>query len=99
VLSELLADPHITTSKHVVAALKAYDVVRRPRSQRVVTSSKENAKLLCLCFDGVVDDGDKLRETWSERYKWLWGIDVKEQVEEARRVMVGLLDGVLEMGE
>ena len=45
-----------------------------------------------------MDDGDKLRETWGERYKWLWGIDVKEQAEEARRVMVGLLEGVTRDG-
>ena len=53
----------------------------------------------CACvLTGVGDDGDKLRQTWGERYAWLWEIDVKEQVEEARRVLVGLSEGVLEMG-
>lgn len=91
VLAELLADPKVMNSQDVVAAFRAYDEVRRPRSQRVVTSSKENAELLCLCYKGVDDDEEKLKQTWSERYRWLWDIDVKQQAESARKIMIDLL--------
>ncbi|KAK5991934.1 6-methylsalicylic acid decarboxylase atA [Cladobotryum mycophilum] len=94
VLAELLSDPSVTTVEHAIAAFHAYDAIRRPRSQRVVTTSKENAELLCLSYEDVGDDGEKLRETWRERFKWLWDIDVGKQAEDARSVMLGRLRGL-----
>ena len=88
VLAELLGDPRVTEPKHVVAAFQGYDAVRRPRSQKVVTTSKENADLLCLCLDGVGDDEERLKKTFQERLRWLWDVDVEEQVERARRAML-----------
>lgn len=88
VLAELLGDPRVIESEHAVEAFQAYDAVRRPRSQRVVTSSKENAYLLCLCLDGVGDEEDKLRETFQQRLRWLWDIDIEDQAERARRIML-----------
>lgn len=88
VLAELLADPRVVDAEHAVAALKAYDVVRRPRSQRVVTTSGEAARLLCLRLEGVGDDEEKLKKTLQERLKWLWDLDVQDQVERARAIMV-----------
>lgn len=88
VLAELLGDSRVLSADDVVVAFKAYDEVRRPRSQRVVTSSKENAYLLCLCMDGVRDDEAKLKETFQKRLRWLWDLDVQEHAEEARRKMV-----------
>lgn len=91
VLAELIADDRVSRVEDVVAAFKAYDHVRRPRSQRVVTSSKDNAYLLCLCYDGVGNDETKLRESFSSRLGWLWNLDVQHQVEEARDRMVDYL--------
>ncbi|BCS19672.1 putative salicylate hydroxylase [Aspergillus puulaauensis] len=88
VLAELLADPHVINAEHAIAALKAYDVVRRPRSQRVVTTSAEAARLLCLRLEGVGDDEEKLKHTLQERLKWLWDLDVQDQAERARAIMV-----------
>lgn len=91
VLSELLGDARVQSTEQVVAAFNAYDEIRRPRSQRVVTSSKENAYLLCLCLDGVHDDEDKLKTTFQERLRWLWDLDVEGQVERAREKMLEYL--------
>ncbi|KAE8352139.1 hypothetical protein BDV28DRAFT_135712 [Aspergillus coremiiformis] len=88
VLAELLGDTRVTKPKDVMAAFRAYDQIRRPRSQKVVTSSKESAYLLCLCLDGVGDDEEKLKETWNQRLRWLWDLDIEEQAEEARKKMV-----------
>lgn len=77
----------------VVLAFRAYDDIRRPRSQRVVTSSKENADLLCLCFEGVKDDPERLKEAFGQRLGWLWDLDVEDQVERARQKMVEYLEG------
>ncbi|KAI2698523.1 hypothetical protein DTO013E5_1988 [Penicillium roqueforti] len=92
VLAELLSDSRVSSVVGVVAAFKAYDEIRRPRSQRVVTSSKENADILCLCFEGVRDDPVKLRDTLDRRFKWLWDLDVRDQVERARERMVEYLE-------
>ncbi|KAJ5584622.1 uncharacterized protein N7459_004422 [Penicillium hispanicum] len=91
VLAELLGDPHVQSARDVVAAFRAYDEIRRPRSQRVVTSSKENAYLLCLCLDGVGEDEAKLKETFQQRLRWLWDLDVQGQAEQARQRMAGYL--------
>ncbi|EKV19073.1 Salicylate hydroxylase, putative [Penicillium digitatum] len=92
VLAELLSDSRVSSVDDVVAAFKAYDDIRRPRSQRVVTSSKENADIFCLCFDGVRDDPMKLKETLNQRLKWLWDLDVQNQVERAREKMIEYLE-------
>ncbi|KAJ6115945.1 hypothetical protein N7523_006362 [Penicillium sp. IBT 18751x] len=91
VLSELIGDSRVKAAEDVTAAFKAYDEIRRPRSQRVVTSSKENAYLLCLCMDGVGDDEAKLKTTFQQRLHWLWDLDVKGQVDLAREKMTGYL--------
>lgn len=93
VLAELLSDEHVMRARDVGAAFKAYDEIRRPRSQKVVTTSKEAASLLCLCMDGVEDDEARLIETLNERLHWLWDLDPLEQVEEARRKMFEYLKG------
>lgn len=87
VLSELLGDAQVRSTEQVMAAFKAYDEIRRPRSQRVVTSSKENAYLLCLCLDEVKDDEEKLKITFQERLRWLWDLDIEGQAERAREKM------------
>ncbi|KAI9371155.1 hypothetical protein BJX61DRAFT_543952 [Aspergillus egyptiacus] len=88
VLAELLGDDRVSEPAHVVAAFRAYDAVRRPRSQRVVSSSAENAQLLCLRLEGVGDDEEKIKESLQERLRWLWDLDVQEQVERARGIML-----------
>lgn len=80
-------------ARDVGAAFKAYDEIRRPRSQKVVRTSKEAAYLLCLCMEGVGDDEARLKETLNERLHWLWDLDPMEQVEEARRKMLEYLKG------
>ena len=92
VLAELLGDPRVTEPKHFVAALQAYDQVRRPRSQQVVVSSKENGNLLCLQLDGILDDEEKLKETFSNRFRWLWHVDIEGQANNAREIMLELMN-------
>ena len=90
-LAELLGDSRVREPSHAVAAFQAYDCVRRPRSQRVVTTSKENASLLCLCLEGVDDDEERLKTTFQERLRWLWDVDVQDQVRQAQAVLSRVL--------
>lgn len=74
------------------AAFQAYDAIRRPRSQMVVETSRENADLLCLVYPGIEDNGEKLKPIWRERFRWLWDLDVEQHAEDARKLMYGFLD-------
>ncbi|KAL2826700.1 hypothetical protein BDW59DRAFT_145054 [Aspergillus cavernicola] len=96
VIAELLGDPRVTDSNHAIAAFQAYDAVRRPRSQRVVTSSAQNAYLLCLRLDGVGGDEEKLKSRLNVQLRWLWDLDVQEQAEGARRLMLERIEGSIE---
>ena len=88
VLAELLGDARVVRVEDAVAAFQAYDAIRRPRSQKVVESSKQNAYLLSLCLDGVGADEEKFKSALQERLQWLWDIDVEDQVERARTDML-----------
>lgn len=65
--------------------------MRRPRSQQVVVSSKENGNLLCLRLDGIMDDEAKLKETFSNRFRWLWDVDIEGQADRAKKIMLNLM--------
>lgn len=93
-MAELLGDPHVTRPEHLVAAFQAYDEIRRPRSQKVVESSKEGAYLLCLRLQGVNDDEEKLKKTFQSRFGWLWDLDVQGQAERARKIMLDKVQSI-----
>lgn len=87
VLAELLGDEKAVTATDVVAAFKAYDEIRRPRTQEIVKTSRENADLLCLVHPGVEGDGDQLVDIWRKRFRWLWDLDVQQHAKDARTLM------------
>ncbi|KAL8929287.1 MAG: hypothetical protein Q9208_001370 [Pyrenodesmia sp. 3 TL-2023] len=83
VLSELLADDRIRFAHDVPRAFHAYDVVRRPRSQRVVTTSREAGEL----YNFQSSEGNNLeavRNNLLGRYRWIWEHDMMDQLEQAR---------------
>jgi len=88
VLAELIGDPRVVQPPDLVVAFKAYDAVRRPRSQRVVTTSREVGNLWCLSQKGVLDDEEKLKQALTTRLRWLWDLDVEEQVNRAKSIMI-----------
>lgn len=74
-------------SANVVHAFRAYDRVRRPRTQRLVSTSREAGKLYDLEGEGVGDDKERLREDLRARMGWIWDEDLEGEVE----VAMGLL--------
>lgn len=80
ILSNLLAD--ISNAQDIGIAFKTYDAIRRPRSQRLVTSSREAGEVYHL--EGTpLGDEDALRENLENRYKWIWNHDQKQELAEA----------------
>lgn len=86
VLSNLLGQ--VASAANITQAFKAYDAVRRPRSQRVVTTSKEAGCLYEMEDEKVGSDLDKARENLLARCEWIWGNDLKSQLREAQDAMM-----------
>ncbi|KAI4122122.1 MAG: hypothetical protein LQ338_005991 [Usnochroma carphineum] len=83
VLSELLADDRIQLAHDVPSAFHAYDAVRRPRSQRVVKTSRKAGEL--YNFQGAEGNTlETIRSNLLGRYRWIWEHDMMDQLDRAR---------------
>lgn len=65
---------------------KAYDAVRRPRSQRVVETSNEMSEMASLEGEGFGDDIDAIKESLKTRFRWLWHADLENLIEKAKEI-------------
>ena len=86
VLETLLG--HTKSVKHISHSFAAYDQVRRPRTQRVVTTSIDSGNLLGMKKEGVEDDLSKMKEQFETRMGWIWNRDLVAQ----NKAAVKLLD-------
>lgn len=89
ILSNLLGD--CTKLADIEGALKAYDEVRRPRSQKVVTTSREAAALYEFENEEILGgengpDIEGMKQRLRERCKWIWDEDLRAQLETARGI-------------
>ncbi|KAF4210922.1 hypothetical protein CNMCM5878_003420 [Aspergillus fumigatiaffinis] len=89
VLFELFG--HVADVKQIAAAFKAYDQVRRPRTQRAIATSREVGELLTYRNPSIGDDFQKIKNNVDRRMDWLWNKDLVEQNQEALDVMKELL--------
>jgi salicylate hydroxylase len=85
VLSELIGK--VKSAGELEAAFKAYDEVRRPRSQRVVTTSREAGHLYELEDGNAGFDLKKTKDLLQTRYKWIWDEDLVAQATTAGEAM------------
>ena len=89
VLSGLLGEIH--ESLDIEKAFKAYDHVRRPRTQKLVSTSYDAGLLYDYEAEGIGNDLNKLGQNLEERYKWIWDVDLVEHLEEAKAHLHGIL--------
>ena len=71
---------------HLVNAFSAYDMVRRPRAQKVVATRREAGEVFTMRGRGIGEDLAKMREDLETRMHWIWGRDLKSQNAEAVRL-------------
>ncbi|EUC39389.1 hypothetical protein COCCADRAFT_80694 [Bipolaris zeicola 26-R-13] len=83
ILSGLLKDANST--EELTRAFKAFDEVRRGRTQKLVTTSYEAGQL--YDFELLGDDLDKIEENFSKRMHWIWNFDLEAHLEQAREIM------------
>lgn len=75
-------------------AFSAYDQVRRPRTQKLVTTSREAGRLWDFEGEGVGDDLDALERNMKARMHWIWNIDLEAELERARDIYRRPLESV-----
>ncbi|TVY43531.1 6-methylsalicylic acid decarboxylase, partial [Lachnellula occidentalis] len=68
-------------------AFRAYDAVRRPRSQKVVVTSRDAASLYEFEDETVGTDLDLLKKNLETRMNWIWDEDLVQQLKTAQDTM------------
>lgn len=85
ILSQMLSICH--SRADIEKAFCAYDKVRRPRSQKLVKTSREAGQLWDFEGDGVYDDLDALEKNAVGRMSWIWDHDILEDLKNAKEIM------------
>ncbi len=84
-LSNLLGS--ISSIDEIENAFRAYDAVRRPRSQKVVKTSREAAAIYEFEDERLGTDLELIRRTLESRYDWIWDEDLPQQLKKAQNLM------------
>jgi salicylate hydroxylase len=71
--------------KELEQAFRAFDQSRRERTQKNVTTSYEAGKM--YEFELFGDDLDKIEESYKTRMKWIWNVNLEEQLAQAQKIM------------
>ena len=87
IMASLLAE--IEDEKRIEGAFRTFDAVRRPRTQKLVSMSREYGRVLDCEGKGIGEDMEKWRKDLAERHKWIWEKKLEEDLEEA----VAMLEG------
>lgn len=82
ILSRLLASTG--SVEELEYAFAAYDVVRRPRSQRLVASSRKTGEVYDFEDERIGDNMEAMREYLTHAWNWIWTEDLNRQVETAQ---------------
>lgn len=85
VLSSLLG--RAKTPKDAAVALKVYDEVRRPRTQRIVESSRETGLIMTGKGKETQLDLSKLKEKVLPRWDFILNLDMEQHRDEAVKLM------------
>lgn len=83
VLSELLAHEKVQTVADIESAFVAFDAIRRPRTLRVVETSRENGEICMMRGEKTGKDMEKIKNNLNKRFEWIWYNDLDAQVRDA----------------
>ncbi|KAH9907031.1 mannitol 1-phosphate dehydrogenase 2 [Xylariomycetidae sp. FL2044] len=70
-------------------AFRVFDEVRRPRTQRLVETSREAARL--YQFELLGDDPEAIRRDMQDRMDWIWYHDIEAELERAEAMLAASL--------
>ena len=84
----------IESADQVQSALKVYDRLRRPRTQRIAASSRETGRILSGREKSVGLDPEKMRDALASRWDYIYDFDLKKHREESVMALKGLSSDV-----
>ncbi|KAI1322565.1 mannitol 1-phosphate dehydrogenase 2 [Xylariaceae sp. FL0255] len=82
ILGNLIGDA--VSAEDLERAFKAYDEIRRPRTQNLVTTSREAGML--WDFELESDDLDAIEKNMRSRMQWIWNIDLEVELQKAKDI-------------
>ena len=86
-LSGLLASENIKSVEDIKYAFKAYDEVRRPRSQELVSRSRRQGMILDLQkHDGGMVTGEELKNSMEKNQNWVWEVDLSQMLQHGKEL-------------
>lgn len=88
VLSHLLG--RVRDAKHLPMAFQAYDAIRRPRAQKVVSTSQETGQLYSFTHPEAGEDMEKIVENLRRRFLWIWEHDLEKDLREGDQLLARL---------
>lgn len=80
IMSSLLGE--VEDKKDIAKAFAVYDQVRRPRSQKLVKTSREAGMLYEMELVG--EEREKIKANLETRMQWLWEYDIEEEWKRAK---------------
>ncbi|KAH7399181.1 hypothetical protein DE146DRAFT_525826 [Phaeosphaeria sp. MPI-PUGE-AT-0046c] len=90
VLSNVLAEiskssrQNVNAEPHIIAGLRAYDSVRRPRAQKQLEQAAEVGRMVFFQDKEAGDAMDKILPRLQQgRFNWLWFHDIQEDADKA----------------
>ena len=87
VLAALLAE--IEDARELEEAFKAFDAVRKGRTQRLVKTSRECGKVFDCDGTGIEEDRDAWTRDLKKRHKWIWDNDLEVDLREGLKRLKG----------
>ena len=87
VLSTLLGHVQALNSSELERAFRAYDTSRRPRTQRLVTTSRDAGMLYDFQKERVGDDPELFKQDLLQRMRWIWDTDLEQHCDDAVKLM------------
>ncbi|KAG9233232.1 hypothetical protein BJ875DRAFT_51286 [Amylocarpus encephaloides] len=85
ILSNLLGK--VDNADEIEKVFKAYDAIRRPRSQKVVTTSRDAVRIYEFEDEELGCDLVNIKKRLEERYNWIWNADMNAQLQEALNLL------------
>lgn len=81
IMSMLMRPELLKSPKSIRSALRAFDAIRRPRTQELVRRSRRQGGVFCLQYT----DEYGLLPDFNDNMKWVWDVDFDEMVARAER--------------
>jgi salicylate hydroxylase len=69
--------------EEIRSAFAAYELVRLERSMKVVETSRECGEIYEFMHERTLDNLGLIDEDLSQRYKWIWNVDLEAQMRDA----------------